>query len=379
MTQVSKHGLFIDPNALLETDSNEEILKAEATLDAFLQGPGPFVRSTMPYWQAVQIWTSAVVARARSLGPVVPDTNGMEQWLNTVTPLLIVGEPRAGTSLLRNLLDGHPQITALPGEGLYITHLRPKYRTLPGDSYIWALAGEWAFKAVNVAEIPTCWLLGRSDAAQSPYVEFVRRIVGSSQLIANHADNGRDSIWPGAAWAWRQVSGGTAPLPKYWLDRSPGLQSRLGDADRILRNWKTVQVLRSPDAAVRSLMQAHRDYGQYRMPWLRTVVRQRRAFLDAAEWQERAPARFRTVRYEQLVAAPDETMAELLAFLEIDPSPAVSRPTVSGRDVSPNTSFPVQPGRTNKLREHEETLPLALRLLLAVVVDPVARPFVAGP
>src|SRR5690606_37795143 len=65
-------------------------------------------------------YASAIVREARRIGAVVPAAEERTRalaWLDR--PVFICGHHRSGTTLLQELLDGHPELLVLPSEGTY--------------------------------------------------------------------------------------------------------------------------------------------------------------------------------------------------------------------------------------------------------------------
>lgn len=70
----------------------------------------------------LQSYASEVVRQARRLGAIPPteqESTRALAWLDH--PVFVCGHHRTGTTLLRNLLDGHPDVVVLPSEGTYLT------------------------------------------------------------------------------------------------------------------------------------------------------------------------------------------------------------------------------------------------------------------
>src|SRR5215813_2734719 len=103
----------------------------EAALAQLLPGTaGPAARPRL--LARIAEYSSAVIVEARTLGAVVPSTaecTAALEWLQR--PTFICGHQRTGTTLLQNLLDGHPQLLVLPSEGTYFTSFGYVARAAP--------------------------------------------------------------------------------------------------------------------------------------------------------------------------------------------------------------------------------------------------------
>jgi len=70
-------------------------------------------------------YARALVSEAgRAPDPPIPreELNRTLGWL--ARPVFICGHHRTATTLMRQLLDGHPELLVLPSEGTYLTSFR---------------------------------------------------------------------------------------------------------------------------------------------------------------------------------------------------------------------------------------------------------------
>jgi hypothetical protein len=211
-------------------------------------------------------------------------------------PLFILGVRRSGTTLLRVILDRHPDL-AVPDESYFIPTLAARHR-------------------------------GRIDASR--FCDDVARISTLRDWGVRPADVG-ERIRPGAETA----DGVAAIFETYaagrgkprWGDKTPMYMSRLGLIDRLFPAALLVHVVRDGRDAARSFLEmpaglvteswAHpRGVAGFACQW-RTEVRAARDLGRRA-----GPGRYLELRYEELVAHPEETLRTVSAFagLEFDPA-----------------------------------------------------------
>jgi hypothetical protein len=219
-------------------------------------------------------------------------------------PILIVGCPRSGTTLVRDLLRSHPRVT-FPLESRWIPAL---YRA-HGDPVDATAARRAARDLLGTWEIST-WGLGLTPRELEHHRSFAGLV---SQLYET--------------WAVREGK------PR-WGDKTPLYILEL-----------EVMLHLFPDAQVINLVRDGRDVALSLLaqPWgpsnVRTAAmmwrRAMRAGRRASGWVPHG--QFLEVRYESLLAAPERELRGVCAFLEEPFDPAVltaSRlPTPSG---SPN-------------------------------------------
>jgi len=321
-----------------------EIVRLEGEIDRQL--PDRRKAAVSFGWRdAARQWADAIWKRAETLGPARLDAGLVEHCVACAArPIFICGAHRSGTTLLRDLLDGHPALVVLPSEATFFTSLERKFAGLPAAALAAACGREWLCRIANPNNQPRYWLLGRSDAAGSPYLDFVREFL-AWYAASGTRTHGANPSWPLAAFALAYARSG-ADAPKVagawrWVEKSPGNERFLA---RIWRDFEGAQVLhiirRPADVAAShaGLMRGAAPKAARSNAALRKMIV---SYLLAARHLRRAaPDRYRIVRYEQLVAAPHEVMADLAVFLGIDPAPILFRPTVTGRPTTINTSFP---------------------------------------
>jgi len=177
-------------------------------------------------------------------------------------PAFIVGSGRSGTTLLRLMLDAHPNISCGPE-----THFLEDMRHIVGEH--WDLLSRYGFeKAYWHKKIRTFF-----DAFKSDYME----------------ERGK----------------------RRWVEKTPRYVKYLDFIDNVFEECLIIHIVRNGYDVVLSW----KDRGMYRQAlksaWTEweTSVRQARAFGD------KHPDRFHELRYEDLVTDPEDTIRGVLSFL----------------------------------------------------------------
>lgn len=222
--------------------------------------------------------------------------SGAAEWRG---PVFVVGFPRSGTTLLQQILNGHPDIAIAPETHFIGRYWGHRHRRGP-------LADDAAWETLlrEIADEPG----------------FRESGVGAEQVLA--AGRTVDRGWPGAlqaamrAFAEAQsatIFGEKTPLHQLHM---PRLQDWFPEA-------RFIQIVRDPRAAVNSWRH---------VPWSRgSVVR------EAMEWNRRDRAaqadaavirEILTLRYEDLVRTPEPSVRTLCSFLGVEPTPTM----LSGRE-----------------------------------------------
>ncbi len=210
-------------------------------------------------------------------------------------PLFVIGMPRSGTKLLRNLLDRHPRIRILPWETQF----------LPFIAAWVASRGEPRTEAE----------LGRLAEAlrRSPYFDYRRKARGELSVRHWHsACRGRfdaAGLFEGFVRAELGLDPGSGVI---WGDKSP---SYVEHVDEILRLF--------PDARLIHIVRDVRDYclsmrQTFGKDMRRAAHRWNAAILRIGELIERGEPALACVRYESLVARPAVELARLCDHLGVD-------------------------------------------------------------
>lgn len=230
--------------------------------------------------------------------------------MRTDRPILVVGCPRSGTTLLQTMLHAHPRI-AIPPENRF---LLPLYdgRNSFGD-----------LRETENRRAVARWITGRkatrfADLGLDPN-ETDERIVAAPPTIGSAAAT--------------VLRGYSARFGKArWGDKRPGYIQRLDTLLRLFPDAAVVHLVRDGRDCVASLME---------MPWWRLDVCHATAtWASAMDLGARAAASlpadaYHELRYEDLVAEPERLLTELCAFLGEEYHPAMARASVLAADVVP--------------------------------------------
>lgn len=286
-----------------------------------------------PSWLEVgRQWSAAVWARADALGPASLAPEAIARGLALAArPVFVCGAHRSGTSLVRNLLDGHPALAVLPSEGTFYTHLEARLAGRSPRDQAAEMGQEWLRRFANPSNQPPFWLLGRSSAEGSAYVELARRL-GAWWAVPDER-----RLWPLVAvvlaWAGRRDLAGV----ERWVEKTPTNERHLARLWAEFPEARVIHVVRRPEDALAShkaLMGARWRPGREIAAVYRGLARSLRI---AAE---RAPSdRYLLVRYEDLVGQREKMGRRLAEFLNIAPLPSLREPTVAGMAVRANSSF----------------------------------------
>ncbi|MET0326625.1 MAG: sulfotransferase, partial [Ilumatobacteraceae bacterium] len=227
----------------------------------------------------------------------------------------LVGCGRSGTTLVRAMLDAHPDV-AVPDEVAFvIRYARPHY----------ALHYGW----------PRRFDVGRCAALLTADASFRRWGLGTDQVAAALSDPAPATY----AETVRRLYAAAAAArgkPRY-ADKTPSHVLHLRRLARTFPESKFVHVVRDGrDVAMsyRSVAWGPSSVEEAALRWRRSV---RRGRIDG---RHLGADRYCEVRYEELVADPRTVMLELCRFLELPWDEAVLRHQERAADVIAATRFP---------------------------------------
>lgn len=263
-------------------------------------------------------------------------------------PLFIVGLPRSGTKILRELLNQHPRIRINEVETEFLPWLDDAVQA-GGD-----LRDRSRFGALAEA------------AGRLPYFRY-RAQAGSPVDVDRWHRACRTFDTAAIFEALMRVELGLTDDPDVvWGDKSP---SYIDDIPLIGRLFPTARVVHIVRDARDQALSSHRAWGKNiarsAQRWADDVARARR------DGQALGP-RFLEVRYEDLLADPAQTMRDLCRFLDLPFDPVVTRPGKAVENLGDATgATTVVSGNTRKFVDG--LAPRTLALVEAVAGDELVR------
>jgi hypothetical protein len=195
----------------------------------------------------------------------------------------VIGVPRSGTTLLRLMLDSHPQLV-IPAE----THFLPRLiRTIADGA-----SREQALELITTHRRWPDWGLDEAE---------LRARFGAAEPFGA----------AGAARAFFGLCAERAGKPR-WGDKSPSYRTRMRLIAPVLPEAHFVHLIRDGRDVALSLLDVPwgpRDVPEAAETWVGDIRRARR--------QARRVDHYMELRYEDLVAEPEARLREVAAFVEL--------------------------------------------------------------
>ncbi len=251
-------------------------------------------------------------------------------------PVFVCGHPKSGTSLVRSLLDSHPELVVYPEETLFFRRYLPKAQGQSLERKL-SLADEYLihFFEWNLKN-PPAHQMGFLDRDYSDIsMDAVRRTM--RQYVTEGYRHDGD-ILSAAVLAFGKVSGQLGENSVRWVEKTPLHEYY---AEQIFTWWPEalfIQVVRDPRDNYVSYGRKHKDWTArtFAESWSHSTS-------TGLAWQASCgPDRYRMLRYETLISSPAEVLADLCHFLGISDHPTLKSPTRNGKPWEGNSMFSEQ-------------------------------------
>jgi hypothetical protein len=212
------------------------------------------------------------------------------------SPLFIIGMPRSGTSLLRELINNSPEISIPPAETLFIPQLWHKYRDVAGQVDTTNL-----YRFYTDLRQSTFWFnLERFCNITLPLDVFIERSLKDPSLpsiINETISYYAQSLKPGV---------------RRWGEKSPEYRKHIPLLSHIFQGAQIVHIIRDPrDAA----LSANKAWGKN---MLRYAYQWNAGVFNACEDGSALPeGHYYELHYEDLLADPETAMAGVFQFAHL--------------------------------------------------------------
>lgn len=248
-------------------------------------------------------------------------------------PIFICGHPKAGTSLLTSLLDGHPELVVYPEETLFFRRFLPAIEQKKMEEKL-ILSDQLLIHIFQ-------WNQENQPEHQADYpdrdyslIDFtqVRKLLREMVLQAEDCDK---KFLEGAVFAFGKVSGLLTADTRYWVEKSPYNEFFTEQIFNWWPNAKCVHVIRDPRDNFASYKKKHPDWTAE--TFARNWIRSTKAGMDN---QQRFGAdRYHILRFEDLLLNPETETRKLAKFLDLRWHETFLQPTRAGTNWFGNSMF----------------------------------------
>jgi hypothetical protein len=261
-------------------------------------------------------------------------------------PLFVCGMARSGTTVFVRLLDGHPALAVMPTETqVYSALTRPVVRRP-------------LFLVHRFAPASIVAWLGRQPMASLVFQgrrSLWRRLLVWSREYRDRTDNhefareamagvrGPAQYWSAFVKLYCLLTDTTLAGKRFWVEKTPLSERFVPATDAWCRHrCRYLHVLRDPrDVSASSLIRAAELGPDW--PRERALVHLCHVWSSSVGWYRRNRSRYadryHALRYEDVVANPQQTMTDVCRVLDIDMHPSLLTPTALGATVRANSSY----------------------------------------
>lgn len=261
-------------------------------------------------------------------------------------PVFVCGVSRSGTSLLTQLLDGHPQVLALPDESLYLRYSsRLKGLRHDAEQYMLQVIGH-AYDVERGVKLkpgivldrgrtwrPTALWKGISEL--SPDIEADEK--GLLRVIESGATERKIFLHLVALYLMRVASGSDESRFTTVVEKTPGNEFIYPWLRELFPKAKFIHMVRDPFDNLRSRVARKGEITWKKVEWpglVNMVFQWRRSHRVGAAAVGTAQDHYRLLRYEDLVSRPVAVLEALCEFLDIEYSEGLLKPTAGGGKVA---------------------------------------------
>ncbi len=248
-------------------------------------------------------------------------------------PIFICGHPKAGTSLITALLDGHPNILVYPEETLFFRRFLPVVQGKSRDEKI-DLAKELLIQMFE-------WNQENPPKHQQDYPDRDYSLISFDDVCQYMVDvlpaqNTRDADFLNAAIiGFGQATNLLTQNKQYWVEKTPYNELY---TDQIFDWWpkaKCIHIVRDPRDNFISYERKHPEWTSkvFISNWLRSS----RAGLENLE--KFGKENYFVLRFEDLLTDPKKFTKQVAQFLKIAWDEALLEPTRVGDGWQGNSMF----------------------------------------
>jgi Sulfotransferase domain. len=359
---------------LLQESQIEELLALEKLLDAQL----PIIKAapTKELMSCLRSWSHIAWNISRDADPYKLDQQSINEGLELIQhPVFICGVHRSGTTLMRDLLDNHPQLSVLPSEGSFFTQLNFHIQNLPKQERASYVAEEWMRRLVNPINQPPYWLLGKSSSQHSPYVEFGRIFQAWFNELEQVRPNAILNLHLSIVLAYTTLKNHSSVSTqiKYWIDKTPVIERYYNHITNNFPKAKFIHIVRHPVDIFLSRKAMEPAFNKYRF-----IGDLAFSFDSAIKYSQSCPDHYLVIKYEDLVENTIGCINKIVKFLGIEDTSILYKPSVAGIASYSNSSFTIHsPAGTilKNMNNKTKTLSKEENELLAAYVSRTASYF----
>lgn len=256
-------------------------------------------------------------------------------------PIFIVGYFKSGTTMLRGLLDTHPELIVIPSESrhfhnyTYLSGLSPHLQSA-------ILATKWIQKLIIATNQPPFWLLGGDPTKTSDEDEpdYYERFAQYLYWVGTEFPQQKPLSNVVFALAGVYHDKGLIDPSKItaWIEKTPTTEYMLQDVLQAYPKARFIHIVRDPRSTISSMqkMNQQRDKSFDVTATCHQIARSLQVALQHREAQDEA---YHIIRYEDIVTTPEQSMRALAKFMNVDYHESLLGSTQAGTSMTANSGW----------------------------------------
>jgi len=250
-------------------------------------------------------------------------------------PIFILGAHKSGTSLVRSLLDGHPDLFAIPFESHYFEYTGRwiindfRYQqpfSLPDDEQVDYFLNK--IKRLNRVEDKLGGSFARGKIDVLRFGKVIRRLP--------HTESTQERISLYFRAIYRSITGEKLNSDLRFVEKSVENVEFAWELSYLFPNASFIHIVRNPYANMVSLRKyKSRDLG---FPIIRRVVNTLQSSFYYLYKNEKIVPNYLVIKYEELVKHPESVLRQICEKVDLRFQKQLLQPTVLGEIWESNTS-----------------------------------------
>jgi hypothetical protein len=239
-------------------------------------------------------------------------------------PVFICGHPKSGTTLLRALLDSHPQLVVYPDETFYFRGFLPEIRGLSFEEKL-SLAQRYLLHFFNA---PGNNLESNTIGHQTenPYQVYAETCVAMEKLLPQSAFRHNGDLLSAAILAFGEVHRLLENDNQYWVEKTPYNEHY---AELVYSWWpeaRCIHVVRDPRDNFATYHRKHPGLPveEFATSWNASL---KVGFQSQKQFGKET---YLIIRYEDLTQQSENEIQKIIDFLKIKEDELLRKPTKNG-------------------------------------------------
>jgi hypothetical protein len=257
----------------------------------------------------------------------------MNYGMLSASPAFICGHPKSGTSLVKGLLDSHPQLIVYPEETQFFREVLPQIANLEYR--------EATRRAEELLLHIFRWDQSREDESQIGFEDRDYSAFSFEGIVGHYRDalaslpQNCASILSAAMIAFGLESNQVTQQSRRWVEKTPYNELHTDELFQLWPEARCIHITRDPRDNFASYVRKHPDW----LPEVFAYSWRKSASLGRLNQERFGRDKYLLLRFEELIGDLDASLARLRSFLEIEDHASLKIPSRAGSAWKGNSMF----------------------------------------